>query len=108
MAKLKRSGARVTFSVSVSVETKAILQRAADARFAGNVSALVEAIALEADRQAALDTMLDRMPTPSESEFESFMQELEDARSAGAVRAGSPAKRTVTRTRAKKSIRRVA
>lgn len=93
MAKLKRTGARVTFSVSVSPETKEILQHAADGRFGGNVSALVEAIALEAHRQGALDTMLHRMPTPTDPEFEAFMKELEGARPSRRSAAPPPKRR---------------
>lgn len=62
MRKLKRRGKVETFSVSVTPETKARLRRAADRSYGGNVSALIEAIAVEADRQDALDWLLDRAP----------------------------------------------
>jgi hypothetical protein len=55
MARLKRRGKMETFSVSVSAVTKLRLRKAADRAYGGNVSALIESIALEADRQGALD-----------------------------------------------------
>jgi hypothetical protein len=39
-----------------------------------------DSVRTRALRDAALDAMFARMPSPSEAEFESFMQELEDAR----------------------------
>lgn len=65
-----------TFSVSVSPETKARLKRAAARRFAGNVSALIEAIAIEADKQDALDWLLQRAPLVDDVEFAAFMTEM--------------------------------
>ena len=76
MARLKRHGKTETFSVSVSRETKARLRRAADRVYGGNVSAVIEAIALEADRQEALDWLLHRAPPIDDREFEMFMKEM--------------------------------
>jgi hypothetical protein len=76
MARLKRSGKMETFSVSVSAKTKARLRKAADRAYGGNVSALIEAIALEADRQDALDWLLHRVPRVHDDAFESFMKEM--------------------------------
>jgi hypothetical protein len=64
-----------TFSVSVSAKTKARLRRAANRAYGGNVSALIEAIALEADRQDALDWLLRRAAPIDEAAFEAFMRE---------------------------------
>jgi hypothetical protein len=74
--RLKRKGKLSTFSVSVSSETKARLRRAADRAYGGNVSAVIEAIAMEADRQEALEWLLHRAPSVDEETFESFMQEM--------------------------------
>jgi hypothetical protein len=76
MARLKRTGKVETFSVSVSAETKARLRKAADRAYGGNVSALIEAIALEADRQGALDWLLRQAPATSDEAFEAFMKEM--------------------------------
>jgi post-segregation antitoxin (ccd killing protein) len=76
MARLKRSGKMETFSVSVSSATKARLRKAADRAYGGNVSALIEAIAIEADRQEALDWLLHRVPPIDDKAFESFMKEM--------------------------------
>ena len=76
MPRLKRTGKMATFSVSVSRETKARLRKAADRAFGGNVSALIEAIALEADRQDALDWLLRRAPAIEDAPFEAFMNEM--------------------------------
>lgn len=76
MARLKRKGATETFSVSVSAATRRKLKRAADRAFGGNVSALIEAIALEAERQAALDWLLHRAPSIDDRAFEAFMREM--------------------------------
>ncbi len=65
-----------TFSVSVSPATKARLRKAADRAYGGNVSALIEAIALEADRQGALDWLLHRGPPIGDEAFEAFMKEM--------------------------------
>ena len=76
MARLKRKGTTETFSVSVSPEVKARLKRAAERRHGGNVSALIEALAIEADRQEALDWLLARRPATDDREFEAFMLEM--------------------------------
>lgn len=73
---MKRTGGRETFSVSVTPATKQLLQRAAERRFGGNVSALIEAIALEAERQEALDWLMARSPRMSDADFEAFMAEM--------------------------------
>ena len=65
-----------TFSVSVSPETKERLRKAADRAYGGNVSALIEAIAVEADRQHALDWLLRRAPPIEDAPFEAFMNEM--------------------------------
>ena len=76
MARLKRTGKTETFSVSVSSDTKRRLRRAAERVAGGNVSALIEAIALEAERQEALDWLLHRAPPIDERAFEAFMKEM--------------------------------
>ena len=80
MPKLKRSGKMETFSVSVSARTKARLRKAANRAYGGNVSALIEAIALEADRQEALAWLIHRAPPVDEVAFEAFMKEMTSAR----------------------------
>ncbi len=75
MTRVKRSGAKETFSVSVSPATKRLLKRAAERRFGGNVSALVEAIAVEADRRDALDWLVENSPPVSDSELAAFIAE---------------------------------
>jgi hypothetical protein len=76
VARLKRTGKVETFSVSVSAETKARLRRAAKQSYGGNVSALIEAIAVEADRQQALDWLLDRAPAIDERAYADFLAEM--------------------------------
>lgn len=76
MAKLKRKGRVETFSVSVSAATKVRLRRAADRAYGGNVSALIEAIAIEADRQGALDWLLHRAPPTDDTAFAEFLREM--------------------------------
>ena len=76
MPRHKRKGTTETFSVSVSPQTKARLRRAADRAYGGNVSALIEAIAVEADRQEALDWLLDRAAPIDDESFEAFMKEM--------------------------------
>jgi post-segregation antitoxin (ccd killing protein) len=76
MPRPRRKGKTETFSVSVSLETKARLRRAADRAYGGNVSALIEAIAVEADRQEALDWLLHRAPPVDEEAFGAFMKEM--------------------------------
>lgn len=80
MARLKRKGATETFSVSVSSETRKKLRRAADRAFGGNVSALIEAIAVEADRQDALDWLLHRAPPIDEDAYGAFLTEMKAPR----------------------------
>jgi predicted transcriptional regulator len=80
MAGPKRKGKTATFSVSVSPETKARLKRAADRAYGGNVSALIEAIAVEADRQDALEWLLQRGPAIDDRAFEAFMKEMKGPR----------------------------
>jgi hypothetical protein len=65
-----------TFSVSVSAATRARLRKAAERAYGGNVSALIEAIAVEADRQDALDWLLDRAPAIDERAYEKFLVEM--------------------------------
>jgi hypothetical protein len=76
MPRPRRKGKTETFSVSVSAETKARLRRAADRAYGGNVSAVIEAIALEADRQDALDWLLHRAQPVDDEAFEAFMKEM--------------------------------
>jgi hypothetical protein len=76
MARMKRRGKTETFSVSVTTETKARLRRAADRAYGGNVSAVIEAIALEADRQEALDWLLRRAPPVDDRAYDAFMKEM--------------------------------
>ena len=76
MARLKRKGSTKTFSVSVSSETQQKLKAAAERSFGGNVSALIEAIALEADRHAALDRLLRDAPPIDEAAYAAFLKEM--------------------------------
>ena len=76
-----------TFSVSVSPATRARLRKAADRAYGGNVSALIEAIAQEADRQDALDWLLQRARPIDDRAFEVFMKEMKRARRKRARRA---------------------
>ena len=76
MARLKRRGKTETLSVSVTPETKARLRRAADRAYGGNVSAVIEAFAREADRHEALDWLLRRARPIDDGEFELFMKEM--------------------------------
>jgi hypothetical protein len=87
MPRLKRTGNMQTFSVSVSAETKARLRKAANRAYGGNVSALIEAIALEADRRDALDWLLYRVPPIDDKAFEAFMKEMAGPRRKRARRA---------------------
>lgn len=80
---MKRKGATKTFSVSVSTETRKRLKTAADRSYGGNMSALIEAIALEADRQAALDRLLRDAPPIDEAAYEAFLKELTAPRKRG-------------------------
>jgi hypothetical protein len=76
MARLKRRGSTSTFSVSVSKATQRKLRAAAKRSYGGNVSALIEAIALEADRQAALDRLLRDSPPVDEAAYAAFLKEM--------------------------------
>jgi post-segregation antitoxin (ccd killing protein) len=76
MSRPRRKGKTETFSVSVSPQTKARLRRAAERAYGGNVSALIEAIAVEADRRDALDWLLQRARSVDDDEFQAFMQEM--------------------------------
>jgi hypothetical protein len=76
MARLKRKGTTKTFSVSVSSETQRRLKAAANRAYGGNVSALIEAIAVEADRQAALDRLLRDAPPVDEAAYAAFLKEM--------------------------------
>jgi hypothetical protein len=76
MPRLKRKGRTKTFSVSVSKETQRRLKAAAERSYGGNVSALIEAIALEADRQAALDRLLRDAPRIDEAAYAAFLEEM--------------------------------
>ena len=80
VARLKRKGRTETFSVSVSPETKERLRRAADRAYGGNVSALIEAIAREADRIEALDWLLERAEPIPDDTYEAFLREMEGPR----------------------------
>ena len=87
MARLKRKGETKTFSVSVSAETKARLRKAADRAYGGNVSAVIEAIALEVGRQDALDWLIRRAHPIDDDAFEAFMKEMAGPRRKRARRA---------------------
>ena len=76
MARLKRKGSVETFSVSVSTETRQRLREAADRSYGGNVSALIEAIAIEADRRGALDWLLGRGAAVDDGEYDAFLTEM--------------------------------
>jgi hypothetical protein len=76
MARLKRRGTTRTFSVSVSSETQRRLKEAANRAYGGNVSALIEAIAVEADRQAALERLLRDAPPVDEEAYAAFLKEM--------------------------------
>jgi hypothetical protein len=60
----------------VSRETQRKLKKAANRAYGGNVSALIEAIALEADRQAALDRLLRDVPPIDEAAYAEFLREM--------------------------------
>ncbi len=62
--------------MSVTPQTRARLRRAAARSYGGNVSALIEAIAVEADRHGALDWLLARAPAPDEAEYAAFLREM--------------------------------
>jgi hypothetical protein len=73
-----RAGNTVTFSISVDKETQRILKKEAKRLFEGNVSALVAALAREAQRNAALDSYL-RGVEIDPKEYREFLAELEGA-----------------------------
>jgi hypothetical protein len=52
------------------------LKAAANRAYGGNVSALIEAIAVEADRQAALDRLLRNAPPVDEAAYAAFLKEM--------------------------------
>lgn len=70
--KTRRTGASVTFSVSVDPETKRALRALANQDFGGNLSALVTDLADEARRRMAADAYLRRhgisVPTKAEAD----------------------------------------
>lgn len=66
----------MTFSVSVSAETKARLKKAAERLHGGNVSALIESIVTEAERREAADWLLSRSPPVDEAAYAEFMAEM--------------------------------
>ena len=76
MARLKRKRASKTFSVSVSSNTQRKLKAAAKRSYGGNVSALIEAIAIEADRQAALGRLLRDAPPVDTAAYAAFLREM--------------------------------
>jgi hypothetical protein len=76
MTRLKRKGVTRTFSVSVSRETQRKLKAAAKRSYGGNVSALIEAIAVEADRQAAIDRLLRDAPPVDAVAYAAFLREM--------------------------------
>jgi len=76
MARLKRKGTNRSFSVSVSATTLRKLRAAAKRSYGGNVSALIEGIALEADRQAALHRLFRDAPPVDERAYAAFLKEM--------------------------------
>jgi post-segregation antitoxin (ccd killing protein) len=76
----RRAGKTATFSISVDSETKRILKQEARRSYDGNVSALVSAIAKEANRQSALDWLLQRSGnTPmTDAERDALLAEIDD------------------------------
>lgn len=75
----RRPGKTATFSISVDAETQRILKQEAKRSYAGNVSALVSAIAKEAKRQSALDWLLQRSGTPpmTDAERDALLAEID-------------------------------
>jgi post-segregation antitoxin (ccd killing protein) len=80
MARTRRQGKTETLSVSVSAETKARLRRAADRAYGGNVSALIEVLALEADRHEALEWLIGQAAPFDDEALDAFMKEMTGAR----------------------------
>jgi hypothetical protein len=76
MTRLKRKGATKTFSVSVTRETQRKLKAAANRSYGGNVSALIEAIAVEADRRTAIDRLLRDAPPVAADAYAAFLREM--------------------------------
>ena len=74
MTRLKRKGATKTFSVSSETQRK--LKAAAKRSYGGNVSALIEAIAVEADRRAAIDRLLRDAPPVDAEAYAAFLREM--------------------------------
>lgn len=74
-----RAGKTATFSISVDEETQRILRTEAKRSYAGNVSALVAAIAKEAKRQAALDWLLQKAgaATLTDAERDALLAEID-------------------------------
>lgn len=75
----RRPGKTATLSISVDAETQRILKQEAKRSYAGNVSALVSAIAKEAKRQAALDWLLQRSATApmTDAERQGLLAEID-------------------------------
>lgn len=71
MKRQRRAGATETFSVSVDPETKRRLRALAQAKFGGNVSALISDLAREGERTAEFERAWawygGAEPTPAES-----------------------------------------
>jgi hypothetical protein len=65
-----------TFSVSVKPSTKSTLRRIANRRYGGSVSALVETVALQAERLDALASLLEDANEPSARAYLAFLEEL--------------------------------
>jgi hypothetical protein len=65
-----------TFSVSVRPSTKSTLRRIANRRYGGSVSALVETVALQAERLDALAELLEAAKEPSAHAYQDFLDEL--------------------------------
>jgi hypothetical protein len=73
--RLKRTGRKQTFSISVSPTTRARL-RAAAREYGGNVSALIEALVIELDRRDALEWLLHRAAPVDSAAYAGFLAEL--------------------------------
>jgi len=99
-----RPGKTATFSISVDAETRRILKREAKRSYAGNVSALVSAIAREAKRQAALDWLLQRSDTPAMTDAQraALLAEI-DARAASATAASAATAAKAKKKRSRKA-----
>ena len=75
--KRRRAGATETFSVSVDPTTKRRLKELADERHAGNVSALITALSIDAERKAAFERAWQWYggPEPSASERAALLEQ---------------------------------